>query len=83
MRYSIDEVIINKVLAYLGERPFKEVAQMVQDMHSDAKPAPEMLTENTPTARVVKETEPITAEPETEVITTEPDNKEPDTDDKE
>jgi len=83
MRYSLDEKVINPILAYLGERPFKEVTQMITALHQDAKPVPEITDDKPqpPVARVVKETEVATVDegdiPDAREVN--PENKEPNT----
>jgi hypothetical protein len=37
MRVSLSVEVLNKILAYLGNRPFVEVAEIVKDIHADAK----------------------------------------------
>lgn len=37
MRISISVEILNKVLAYIGTRPYVEVVDLVKEVHSDAK----------------------------------------------
>jgi hypothetical protein len=47
MKLELSVELINKVLAYLGKRPYEEVFQLISEIHAEAKP---------------KETSPVAAE---------------------
>jgi hypothetical protein len=38
MKLELSVELINKVLAYLGKRPYEEVFQLIAEIHTEAKP---------------------------------------------
>lgn len=38
MNIELSVETINKVLAYLGKRPYEEVFQLISEIHAEAKP---------------------------------------------
>lgn len=38
MRFSIDQKMIDKILGYLVDRPYKEVFRLIAEIQKDAQP---------------------------------------------
>ena len=41
MKYEIEEELINKIANYLVTKPYKEVAQILDEINKNIKPIPE------------------------------------------
>ena len=41
MRLSIDEKLLNKLVNYIGTKPFQEVFQLINEIQNDIKPIEE------------------------------------------
>ena len=45
MRLSIDEKLLNKLVNYIGTKPFHEVFQLINEIQNDIKPIEEKIEE--------------------------------------